>query len=115
VLLDFSSEGWEEDRDTFAMHELMKKYQKLWRNIFSKYQNVGFKATNFKSTSFESLQNSVQCLSLAEITKMLKDHDVVPQLMTKDEVTHMVRLINMNHSDERGKGDLQTLVYSTYT
>jgi hypothetical protein len=40
----------EEDRDRDAINELMKRYTKLWRNIFIKYQSEGFalkKETNF--------------------------------------------------------------------
>ena len=33
----------EEERDRHAVGDFMKKYSKLWRNIFAKYQNQGYK------------------------------------------------------------------------
>jgi hypothetical protein len=32
----------EEERDRLGVSEFMKKYAKLWRNLFSKYANSGF-------------------------------------------------------------------------
>lgn len=40
----------EEQRDVEAIRMCMKKYHKLWKNLFSKYANTGFStkhATNF--------------------------------------------------------------------
>ena len=33
----------EEDRDKEGANEFMKQYARLWRNIFAKYQDSGFK------------------------------------------------------------------------
>jgi GTP cyclohydrolase I len=38
----------EEDRDKEAVLEFMKRYAKLWRNLFAKYQNVGHKQTKIR-------------------------------------------------------------------
>jgi len=32
----------EEERDKEAVNSFMKKYQKLWRNLYYKYSNSGF-------------------------------------------------------------------------
>ena len=65
----------EEDRDREMVLVFMKKYQKLWRNIFAKYQNTGHKANPLYKPTFDK---SAQTLSYAEITKMLKDHGTFP-------------------------------------
>lgn len=94
TLIDLN-EG-EEDRDTKPINEVLRKYTRLWKNLFSKYQNIGF--THMKkitAKSFDTLHSQAPTLSLAEITKMLKDHDTLPQLISKDELNTLVRMINM--------------------
>ena len=39
----------EEDRDKEAMNLVMKKYSKLWRNLYYKYSNSGFSSKNVKT------------------------------------------------------------------
>ena len=47
----------EEERERDAVNLLMKKYQKLWRFIFTKYANVGFKIKTLQERgSFEGLK-----------------------------------------------------------
>ena len=41
VLLDLELE---EERDKEAVTAFMKKYAKLWKNLFSKYANSGYSA-----------------------------------------------------------------------
>ena len=65
----------EEDRDSEVINEFMKRYAKLWRNVFSKYQNQGFKLNKVKD--FDQLANAPQ-ISAAEITKLLKEHNCMP-------------------------------------
>ena len=48
----------EEDRDKDAVTEFMKKYNKLWKNLFTRYQNVSFSHKNQSDmTSFDRIQN----------------------------------------------------------
>ena len=44
----------EEDRDRDTVLEYMRKYQKLWRNIFAKYANTGHKANALQKPTFDS-------------------------------------------------------------
>ena len=43
--------------------------------------------------NFDGTKRVNETISLAEITKMLKDHKVVPTLMTKQEVQVLMKLI----------------------
>ena len=54
----------------------MRKYQKLWRNIFAKYLDTGHKAKAFSRNNFDGQKS--QALNFAEITKLLKDHGMYP-------------------------------------
>ncbi len=56
TLIDLN-EG-EEDRDTKPINEVLRKYTRLWKNLFSKYQNIGF--THMKkitAKSFDTLHS----------------------------------------------------------
>jgi len=66
----------EEDRDKESISEFMRKYQKLWRNIFAKYLDTGHKAKAFSRNNFDGQKS--QALNFAEITKLLKDHGMYP-------------------------------------
>ena len=88
----------------------MRKYQKLWRNIFAKYQNTGHKANALTNPTFTKKSLS---LNFAEITKLLKDHGTYPQLLNKEELSNMVRLVNQK-KNEADKSDIQSLNFAGY-
>jgi hypothetical protein len=50
--------------------------------------------------NFDEIKNKLSQISLAEITKMLRDHNTYPQLLTKDELASLIRLINMQTKSE---------------
>lgn len=50
---------------------------------------------------------------MAEITKMLRDHNTYPILLNKDELTSLLRLINMN-SQAANASDLAMLDYKQF-
>lgn len=74
----------EEEIDREAVKNLMKKYSKLWRNLFSKYENSGFNSKQVYN--FDQMNDKLQTISVAEMTKLLKDHDIFPLLINKDEI-----------------------------
>lgn len=82
----------EEDRDKEAVNEFMKRYAKLWRNLFAKYQNQGHKQT--KLHDFDQMAEKPQELTAAEITKLMKDMDVMPRLLSKDEINWLIKGVN---------------------
>lgn len=50
-------------------------------------------------------------MSMAEMTKLLKDHETYPQLLNKDELQQLFRLINTKVVN---RNDLQALEYTGY-
>jgi len=99
----------EEDRDREAMLLVMKKYAKLWKNLYYKYSNSGFSSKNIKT--FDQLNERSQTISLGELTKLLKDHNTFPNLINKDELQTLFRLVNMKLF---GRLDLQAMDYQAY-
>jgi len=105
----------EEARDKDAVEEFMRKYARLWKNLFTRYQNVGFSHKNQSDmTSFDNIQNKHKepSLTFAETTKVLKDHDVYPQLMNKQELTQMVRGCNV--CMKTGRQDLLAMTFDMF-
>jgi hypothetical protein len=52
-------------------------------------------------------------INLAEITKILKDHNTYPQLISKDEIASLIRLIN-THSNAENSNDITMLDYTQF-
>lgn len=80
VLFDFQEE---EQRDVEAIKIFMKKYSKLWKFYFNKYANIGFSAKEIRN--FDMLNDKHNTINLAELLKLLKDHDFDKNYMTKEE------------------------------
>ena len=74
----------EEDRDKEAMNLIMKKYAKLWKNLYYKYSNSGFNPKNV--SNFDQYNERSQTISIAEMTKLLRDHNTFPSLISKEEL-----------------------------
>ena len=70
----------------------MKKYSKLWRNFFHKYANSCYSSKVV--LNFDQLLAKLHTINMAEITKILKDHDTYPQLINKEEISVLIRMIN---------------------
>jgi hypothetical protein len=80
-LLDLEEE---ENRDKEAMNLIMKKYMKLWKNLYYKYSNSGFSSKPV--SNFDQMNEKNQTINLAEMTKLLKDHNAFPNLINKEEL-----------------------------
>lgn len=87
----------EEDRDRELITAFMKKYHKIWKYLHSRYMNQMYSSKGRRG-DFDDLQNKLVQINLPEVTKCLKDHGVYPQLINKDELAQLTRLINMNSS-----------------
>jgi hypothetical protein len=71
----------------------MKKYNKVWKYLFSKYCNQLY--SHKGKVDFDDMNRKVQQINIAEIVKMLKDHLIYPQLIDRDEIATLIRLVNV--------------------
>ena len=84
----------EEEREVEAIHEVMKRFQKLWRNLFQKYSNTMAKNRGLVDKgNFDSIKNLAEVISVGEITKLLKDHDTLPKIVSKEEIAYLIKII----------------------
>lgn len=74
----------EEEKDVVALTILIEEKKKLFRYLFSTYANSG--ATNKRYSSFDALGNKSDTISVAELGKMFKDHNVSMKMISHLEV-----------------------------
>lgn len=101
----------EEDRDREILNQFMKKYAKIWKFLFGRYANQAY-STKGKA-NFDDMGKKTSQINLAELTKMLKDHNTYPTLLSRDELASLIRLINM-HSAQANSSDLAMLDYNQF-
>ena len=87
----------------------MKKFSRLWKNLFSKYANTGF--TTKLLSNFDQIGMKAQTINYPEATKLLKDHAMLPTYISKEEVQSLVKLINMKDGK---KEETYTVDYNGY-
>jgi hypothetical protein len=87
----------------------MKRYQKLWRNLFSKYANTI--TAQSKGGDFDKIGENTQMINYAEVTKMLKDHGLLPVFISKEELYQFFRLMNLKL---KNKSETKALDYQGY-
>lgn len=85
----------------------MKKFNRLWKNLFSKYANTGF--TTKAATNFDQIGEKALTVNYPEVTKLLKDHGLLPVYITKEELGAFFRLINVKAGN---KAETNTIDYS---
>jgi hypothetical protein len=74
----------EEDREKEAIKLFYKKYNKIFKFLFNKYANTGFSLQ--QKNTFESINKRRVTISMAEITKMLKEHIVTNVMIAHSQV-----------------------------
>jgi len=74
----------------------LTKYNKLFRILFNKYHNS---MRNNVETDFGNREHQGKYMNLGETLKFLKDHDITPDLLTKEEAQTLLRLLTMKTKD----------------
>jgi hypothetical protein len=59
------------------------------------------------------MKKKITQISQAEITKMLKEHNTYPLLISKDEIAQIIRLLNIKSTNEN-KMDIHFLDYNQF-
>lgn len=60
--------------------------------LFHKYANT---LRNNVDQNFEFKDHKSKLMTLAETFKFTKEHNIYPELLTKDEIQSLIRLINL--------------------
>ena len=90
----------------------MKKYAKIWKFMFQRYANQAYSIKGKKD--FDDMKGKTSQINLAEVTKILKEHNTFPTLISKDEIASLMRLINMQQPDNEHANDIAMLDYHQF-
>ena len=101
----------EEERDQEIIRNFMKRNRRIWKSLFQRYANQAYSTKGKKD--FDAMKSKVSQINLAEITKMLRDHNTYPQFINKEEIAALIRQINM-HTDSENSSDLAMLDYDQW-
>lgn len=77
----------EEEKDYEAIKLYIEQHKKIFRYLYSKYANSG--ASQKRISSFDSLKEKLDTINMAEIIKMLKDHNVTLRMISHSEVFYI--------------------------
>jgi hypothetical protein len=89
----------------------MKRNGKIWKFLFGRYANQCYSSK--QQNNFDDIGKKTSQISLAEITKMLKDLNTYPILLSKEELASVIRLINMGSKSDNSS-DLAMLDYAQF-
>lgn len=81
----------EEDRDQEGINVVLHKNAKILKHLFITYASSLYAGEDLKT--FNALEQRKSTISLAELWKMLKDHDLKARI-SQDETRDLLRLIN---------------------
>jgi len=103
-LIDFASE---EEREYEPIISFIKKYKKLLRYLFTKYANTCYYK---KIMEFDALKQKAKVITLNEITKMIKEHQVNSTMLNRDELITMIRLVSIKNNSP----DVSSLTFEAF-
>lgn len=73
---------------------MISKYSRVFKFLFSKYSGTGFEKKNHNKSDFELLAERKSKLNDAECIKLLKDFNIIPKLLNKEELRGIMRTYN---------------------
>ena len=91
ILKEFSSA--ESDLEE-AVKLMISKYSRVFKFLFSKYSGTGFEKKNHLKSDFDLHAERKGKLYDAELIRMMKDFDVVPKIVTKEEIRAIMQAYN---------------------
>jgi hypothetical protein len=95
VLIDFET-GIEEDRDRESVRLALMKHNTLFRFLFDKYtakQSLR-KQRGLGAIGISSDYLSEKSIKAAELLKLLRDHNINHNILSKTEMTTLMKMIN---------------------
>ena len=73
---------------------LLSKYSRVFKVLFNKYSGTGFKLKVHHKSDFDLHAERKSKITDGEYIKVMKDHNVIPELITKEELRTIMRAYN---------------------
>ena len=89
TLLDLNDE---EDRDIIILKKFIKEYEGFFKEVFKKYCGSTYKALTGKN--FEAIKEISDTITVSEITKMFKQHNIIDKEISKEDIQSIITLMN---------------------
>ena len=89
TLLDLNDE---EDRDIIILKKFIKEYEGFFKEVFKKYCGSTYKALTGKN--FEAIKEISDTITVSEIVKMFKQHNVIDKEISKEDIQSIITLMN---------------------
>ena len=89
ILLDMNDE---EDRDIIILKKFIKEYEGFFKDVFKRYCGSTYKALNGKN--FESIKEISDTITVSEIVKMFKQHNIIDREISKEDIQSIITLMN---------------------
>ena len=89
ILLDMNDE---EDRDIIILKKFIKEYEGFFKDVFKRYCGSTYKALNGKN--FEAIKEISDTITVSEIVKMFKQHNIVDREISKEDIQSIITLMN---------------------
>ena len=89
TLLDLNDE---EDRDIIILKKFIKEYKGFFKEVFKKYCGSTYKALTGKN--FEAIKEISDTITVSEITKMFKQHNIIDKEISKEDIQSIITLMN---------------------
>ena len=89
TLLDLNDE---EDRDIIILKKFIKEYEGFFKDVFKRYCGSTYKAITGKN--FEAIKEISDTITVSEIVKMFKQHNVIDKEISKEDIQSIIVLMN---------------------
>ena len=89
TLLDLNDE---EDRDIIILKKFIKEYEGFFKDVFKRYCGSTYKALSGKN--FEAIKEISDTITVSEIVKMFKQHNVIDKEISKEDIQSIITLMN---------------------
>ena len=99
----------EEEQDAESVKILIDDKKMIFRYLFQTY--AGSAVSNSRFASFDSKQSKVDTISVEDLNKMLKNHNVTMKMLSHLELTTLIRLLNFKLHQ---KNDLSGLSFEDF-
>lgn len=83
---------YEEEKDFQSIKIFIEKHKKTFRYLFNKYANSGYSPR--KIAQLDILKEKNESINMAELLRMLKDHNVTLRMISHSELAALLRLLN---------------------
>ncbi|KAL4496244.1 hypothetical protein ABPG72_012981 [Tetrahymena utriculariae] len=98
----------EEQRDKDSINALLRRYNKILKNVFVKYSNTGFSVqfSNKNVNSFDAIKEHNSLISIPEMYRFIKDYELSEKL-SKEEHQTLVRIISQEQAKKKSKQEVR--------